>query len=154
MRCHHVKRNIDRMTVDGCALTEISFSTCPPQFSEGYCQTRFPLRISTASVWDTDGESSLDGESCKGWAKGVPLRVLPPWLETSRTYMRVPDPTMLFPIRRMGHSEDQYLSRSVYRFHGWIMDQLTSSRSGTSRIAEKVHEVSSGPWFVPSSVYR
>jgi hypothetical protein len=106
MRCHHVKKNIDRMTVDGCALTEISFSTCPPQFSERYRQTRRPLRISTASVWDTYEESSLDGELCKGWAKGVPLRVLPPWLETSRTYMRVPDPTMsLFPIRRMGHSE-------------------------------------------------
>ena len=146
MRCHHVKRNIDRMTVDGCALTEISFSTCPPQFSEGYCQTRRPLRISTASVWDTDEESSLDGELCKEVGKGrsptcsaAVIRNLKDIHASTR-----PDNVAVPDSSHGTLRVDQFLSRSVYRFHGWIMNQLTSSRSGTSRIAEKVHEVSSG----------
>ena len=78
MRCRHVKRHTDRMTMDGCTLTEMSFPACPPQFSERYRQARCPLRISTASVWDTDEGSSLNGELCKRWAKGIPLHVLPP----------------------------------------------------------------------------
>ena len=148
MRCHHVKRHTDRMTMDGCTLTEMSFSACPPQFSERYRQARCPLRISTASVWDTDEGSSLDGELCKRWAKGIPLHVLPPAAVVRNLkdiHARTRPDNVAVPDSSHGTLRvDHYLSHSVY-IHGWIVDQLTSSRSGTSRIAEKVHEVSSGP---------
>lgn len=119
MRCHHVKRRTDRMTVDHwyTIVHLIPFSAWPSQFSERYRQTRCVLGTSRCSGGHLYGTqiASLPNEVryVRDGAKGVPS-VLPPSSEISMTYMRVLDPTTsLFTICCMRHKTDECLSRSL-----------------------------------------